>query len=323
MKAIIPVAGIGTRLRPHTYTQPKVLINVGGKPIIGHILDKIISDGFTEATIVVGHLGDMIRDYIVTNYKIKTNFVNQDEQRGLAHAVSIAMDMHKPEPTLIILGDTIFDVDLKPVLRGEFSSIGVKSVEDPRRFGVVEINDGFVTNLVEKPENPKTNLAIVGLYWIKNMSLLHECISDLMKLDKKTKGEYQLTDALQLMVNRGEKITTFQVEGWYDCGKPETILSTNRVLLERKSHYSEKKGVCFEPPIFVEDNVNIRNSIIGPYVTISKGVKISNSIIKNSIIGEETIVENIIIENSLIGNRAVIQGSVKKINIGDSSEFHS
>jgi len=323
MKAIIPVAGIGTRLRPHTYTQPKVLINVGGKPIIGHILDKIIADGFTEATIVVGHLGDMIRDYIVTNYKIKTNFVNQDEQRGLAHAVSIAMDADKSEPALIILGDTIFDVNLKPVVSGEFSSIGVKSVEDPRRFGVVEINDGIVTSLVEKPENPKTNLAIVGLYWIKNMSLLHECINDLMKMDKRTKGEYQLTDALQLMVNRGEKITTFQVDGWYDCGKPETILATNRVLLERKSHYREKKGVCFEPPIFVEDDVNIRNSIIGPYVTVSKGVKISNSIIKNSIIGEEAIVENIIIENSLIGNRAVIQGSVKQINIGDSSEYHS
>ena len=323
MRAIIPVAGIGTRLRPHTYTLPKVLLNVGGKPIIGHILDKVIADGFTEATLVVGHLGDMIRDYVMENYKIESDFVYQSEQRGLAHAVRIAMDTHKSGPALIILGDTIFDVDLKPVVQSEFSSLGVKHVDDPRRFGVVELRDGFVTNLIEKPEKPKSNLAIVGLYWIKNTSLLQECISELMKLDRKTKGEYQLTDALQLMVNHGEKIKTFPVEGWYDCGKPETVLATNRHLLETRSHYIKQKGVFIHPPVFIADSATILNSIIGPYATIAEGAKISDSIIRNSIVGEATVVENIVLENSLIGNRAVIRGSAKQINIGDSSEYQS
>jgi len=323
MRAIIPVAGIGKRLRPHTYTLPKVLLNVGGKPIIGHIFDKIIADGFTEATLVVGHLGDMIRDYIKANYKIKVDFVHQPEQRGLAHAVHIAQDTCKSGPVLIILGDTIFDVDLKPVIRGGFSSLGVKSVDDPRRFGVVEMQNGFVTSLIEKPEKPQSNLAIVGLYWIENPSLLFECITELIQMDRKTKGEYQLTDALQLMVKHGEKIKTFPVEGWYDCGKPETVLATNRHLLGQKSHYREQKGVSIQSPVFIADNATVTNSIIGPYTTIADSAKIHDSIIRNSIVGEGAVVENIVLEDSLIGNRAVIRGSAKKINIGDSSEYQS
>ena len=136
MRAIIPVAGFGSRLRPHTFTLPKVLLNVAGKPIIGHILDHIIAAGFDEATIVVGYLGDMIRDYVSAEYKIKVDFVEQDERRGLAHAVYLARDRFESGPFLIILGDTIFDVDLKPVIRGNHTAIGVKHVEDPRRFGL-------------------------------------------------------------------------------------------------------------------------------------------------------------------------------------------
>src|SRR5574341_561345 len=135
MRAIIPVAGVGSRLRPHTYTLPKVLLNVGGKPIIGHILDKIIEDGFDEATIVIGYMGDMIRQYVQSNYSVKVDFVEQEERKGLAHAIHLAKPTGSNQPVLIILGDTIFDVDLKPVIRGEYTAIGVKHVEDPRRFG--------------------------------------------------------------------------------------------------------------------------------------------------------------------------------------------
>lgn len=323
MRAIIPVAGIGTRLRPHTYTLPKVLLNVGGKPIIGHILDKIISDGFNEATLIVGHLGDMVRDYIKANYEIKVDFVHQSEQRGLAHAVHIAKESYQSGPVLIILGDTIFDVDLKPVISGGFSSLGVKSVDDPRRFGVVETQNGFVTNLIEKPEKPLSNLAIVGLYWIENPPVLFNSISELMRMDRRTKGEYQLTDALQIMVKHGEKIKTFPVEGWYDCGKPETVLATNRHLLEQKSYCNKQKGIAVQLPVYIADNATVSNSIIGPYATIADGAVVRDSIIRNSIIGEGAVVENIVLENSLIGNRAVIRGSAKKINIGDSSEYHS
>jgi glucose-1-phosphate thymidylyltransferase len=231
MRAIIPVAGVGSRLRPHTYTLPKVLLNVAGKPIIGHILDKVIDEGFDEATIVVGYLGDKIREYILSNYTMKVDFIEQEERKGLAHSIYLSREKLSTEPVLIILGDTIFDVELKAVVNGKFTSVGVKHVDDPRRFGVAETKDGFVTHLVEKPEHPTSNLAIVGLYWIRNPQLLNECVSELITKDIKTKGEYQLTDALELMVKRGERIGTFTVDGWYDCGKPDTLLATNRHLL--------------------------------------------------------------------------------------------
>jgi glucose-1-phosphate thymidylyltransferase len=324
MRAIIPVAGFGSRLRPHTFTLPKVLLNVAGKPIIGHILDKIIEDGFTEATIIVGHLGDKIRDYIQSQYSIKVDFVEQAEAKGLAHAIYLARESFSSEPLLIILGDTIFDVDLKPVINGNHSAIGVKEVVDPRRFGVVELQDGLAINLIEKPENPKSNLAIVGLYWIKNPTLLEQCIDDLFKKDKKTRGEYQLTDALQLMLQRGEKIKTFNVEGWFDCGKPETLLATNRHLLGKIPNKIKLDGVVIIPPVFISEKAKVTNSIIGPFATISDGAVIDDSIIRNSIVGEDAEVHQALLDNSLVGNNAIINGKFKRINIGDSSEieFH-
>jgi glucose-1-phosphate thymidylyltransferase len=321
MRAIIPVAGFGTRLRPHTYTLPKVLLNVAGKPIISHIIDKIIEDGFDHATIIVGQMGDKIRDYLVSHFDIKFDFIEQREQKGLAHAISLAAQTFSSEPILIILGDTIFDVDLKPVVKEKHTSLGVKQVEDPRRFGVVELENGFAHKLIEKPENPTSNLAIVGLYWITNPKLLEQCIKDLFKQDKKTKGEYQLTDALQLMIERGEKIKTFNVEGWYDCGKPETLLETNRHLLSKIPNKVKIENAVIVPPVFISKNAKISRSIIGPYTTIADEAIIEDSIIRNSIISEEAEVSCALLENSLIGCKAVIKGNLKRINIGDSSEI--
>ena len=221
MRAIIPVAGVGSRLRPHTYMLPKVLLNVAGKPILAHILDKIIGEGITEATFVVGHMSDKIREYVSSAYpKFSAEYVEQEERLGLGHAIYLSRNTIGGEPVLIILGDTIFDVDLKPVLKNGVSSLGVKHVEDPRRFGVAEKVNGHISRLVEKPENPISNLAIVGLYYLKNARLLVACLNELVDKDIRTKGEYQLTDALQMMIDRGEKMTTFDVEGWFDCGKP-------------------------------------------------------------------------------------------------------
>lgn len=321
MRAIIPVAGAGSRLRPHTYSLPKVLLNVAGKPIIGHILDKIIADGFTHATIVVGYMGDKIREYVSENYHIHLDFIEQEERKGLAHSIYIARETFASEPLLIILGDTIFDVDLKPVLGKKQSAIGVKHVEDPRRFGVAEVSNGFVRRLVEKPEHPTSNLALVGLYYISNPQLLTESLDELMRKDIRTKGEYQLTDGLQLMIEKGEKMSTFPVEGWYDCGKPETLLATNRHLLEKKSLSQTIKGVVVEPPVYIAPTAKISNSIIGPYTTIAGGTVIVDSIVRNSIVSEEAQVHRALLDNSIVGNNAVVKGSFKRINIGDSSEI--
>jgi glucose-1-phosphate thymidylyltransferase len=321
MRAIIPVAGAGSRLRPHTYSLPKVLLNVAGKPIIGHILDKIIADGFTHATIIVGYMGDKIREYVTENYEIQADFIEQEERKGLAHSIYIARETFSSGPLLIILGDTIFDVDLKPVLGSKHSAIGVKHVEDPRRFGVAEVNNGFVQRLIEKPEHPTSNLALVGLYYITNTQLLTKCLEELIRKNIRTKDEFQLTDGLQLMVQQGEKMRVFTVEGWYDCGKPETLLSTNRHLLEKNSVAQKIPGVVIEPPVYISPTAKIANSIVGPYATIAAGAMVSESIVRNSIVGEEAQVHRALLDNSIVGTNATVKGTFKRINIGDSSEI--
>ena len=321
MRAIIPVAGVGSRLRPHTYTLPKVLLNVAGKPIIGHIMDKIIDEGITEATIIVGYLGEKIQRYIEENYSIDVKFIYQEERKGLAHSIYIAHESFKNEPIIIILGDTIFDVDLRHFCESDYSVVGVKEVEDPRRFGIAETDGRFVTRLVEKPENPTTKLALVGLYYIKNSGLLRDSLTDLLNKKIKTKGEYQLTDGLQLMIDRGEKITTFKVDGWFDCGKSETLLATNRHLLDKKSTQRKINDVVIIPPVYISPTCEITKSVIGPYATIADGSKISESIIKNSIIGDDAKVYRSLLEDSLIGNNSVVGGSYKRVNAGDSSEI--
>jgi glucose-1-phosphate thymidylyltransferase len=321
MRAIIPVAGIGSRLRPHTYTLPKVLLNVAGKPIIGHILDKVIEDGFDSATIIVGDMGDKIRSYVRSQYNIQVDFIFQEERQGLAHAIYLAKDTLSAEPTLIILGDTIFDVDLKPVVHDQFTSIGVKHVDDPRRFGIAELRDGFVSKLIEKPEHPTSNYAIVGLYWIRNPKLLVDCLGELLTKQVKTKGEYQLTDALQLMLMRGEKIKTFPVEGWYDCGKPETLLETNRHLLDKQQHQPSIKGAVIIPPVFISETAKITNSVIGPHATIAECAVVSDAIVRNSIISSDAHVSKSLLDSSIVGSNASVKGAFRRINVGDSSEI--
>jgi glucose-1-phosphate thymidylyltransferase len=323
MRAIIPVAGVGSRLRPHTYTQPKVLLNVAGKPIIAHIMDRIVEEGIKKATIIVGYLGDRIRQYLEKNYDIELSFIYQEERRGLGHAIYTARETFQNDPLFIILGDTVFDVELKSVLKDRKSSLGVKTVDDPRRFGVAITEDGFVTKLVEKPDEPVSNLALVGLYIIHNTGLLTESLDYMIKKDIRTRGEYQLTDALQLMIERGERMTTFPVEGWYDCGKPETLLSTNRHLLDKAHKKSGQvgNGTVIIPPVYISPSVKINHSIIGPYTTIAENAVITNSIVRNSIIGAGSEVETALLDNSIIGNEAYVKGNFKRINVGDSSEI--
>jgi glucose-1-phosphate thymidylyltransferase len=321
LRAIIPVAGIGTRLRPHTYTLPKVLLNVAGKPIIEHIMDKVTSEGIQKATFILGYLGEMVEEFIRNHYKIQCDFIYQEERKGLGHAVHLARDTFGNDELLIILGDTIFDVDLRVMLNSKFSTLGVKEVTNPKRFGVAVVQNGTITQLIEKPETKISNLAIVGLYYIKNPKLLEKCLDKLISSHTLTKGEYQLTDALELMIQSGEKFKPFTVDGWYDCGKPETLLATNHHLLKMLKKINEVPGIQIIPPVFISPKSKITTSIIGPYSTINDGAEISNSIIKNSIIGYKAKVENSLLHDSIIGNNSVIKGQYKKLNTGDSSEI--
>jgi glucose-1-phosphate thymidylyltransferase len=322
MRAIIPVAGVGTRLRPHTYTLPKVLLNVAGKPILAHILDKIIAEGMTVATIIVGHMSDQIKEYVSTAYPSFTvDYVDQEDALGLGHALYVARETIADEPVLIILGDTIFDVDLTPVLKGSESALGVKTVEDPRRFGVAETQNGYISRLVEKPEHPTSNLAVVGLYYLRNPKLLVSSLNELVEKDIRTKNEYQLTDALQIMIDHGEKMRTFMIDGWYDCGKPETLLSTNRALLEKSSTHRSIDGVVICEPVYIASTAKLSHCIIGPYTTVADGAIIDESVVRNSIISEDARVHMALLDDSIVGNGAVVKGSYKRINIGGSSEI--
>lgn len=322
MRAIIPVAGIGSRLKPHTHTTPKVLLNVGGKPILGHILDKLLAEGITRATFIWGHLGDMIQDYVSRNYpQIDAAFVEQRIPEGLGHAIYTAAPTFDDEELFIILGDTIFDVNLRNVFSLQTSALGVKSVEDPRRFGVALMNSGKIYKLVEKPQEPVSNLALVGLYYIKNPKLLAECLHNLIVNNIRTRGEFQLTDALMMMIERGEPMGAFAVEGWYDCGKPETLLETNRFLLSQNKKTYSLPGVVINEPVYISDSAMVTNSVIGPYVSIGDGVTIADSIVKNSIAADNAEIRSSILTDSLIGSNSSIKGRYRRLNSGDSTEI--
>jgi glucose-1-phosphate thymidylyltransferase len=334
MRAVIPVAGVGTRLRPHTYSLPKVLLNVAGKPMISHILDALFEHNVTKVTIITGYMSEEIEEFIHKNYgNLQIDFVKQEERLGLGHAIWTGKETYKAdEPLIIILGDTIFDVDLSVALKSEVSSIGIKQVEDPRRFGVVVLdenrkinNDKIIQKFVEKPVDFVSDLAIVGMYFIKKSENLVKSLNNLIENDIRTRGEYQLTDALELMLKAGEIFTTFPVEGWYDCGKRETLLSTNKILLEKyysiqnKFNQKEFKQNVIIPPCFISENAEVENSVIGPYVSISDGAFVRDSIIKNSIINNDAKVENSLLSESIIGYESEVKGKFSEYNLGSSS----
>lgn len=321
--AIIPVAGVGTRLRPHTHTLPKVLLHVAGKPIIAHILDDLPQLGIQEAVLIVGYMGDLVREYVARNYpNLRAHFVEQPERLGLGHAVSLAAPYVNDRPVLIILGDTIFEADLHTVIGGPKNSIGVKAVDDPRRFGIVELDrNGRVTLLVEKPERPASNLAITGIYYFISSGPLFRALEEIQRKNIRTKGEFQLTDAMELMVQQGVELTTFPVEGWYDCGKTETLLETNRVLLDKKVGTRAIDGSVIHPPVSIAATATVANCILGPHVSIAAGAKLRNAVVKDSIINENATVEDMLIEGSVVGENAIVRGAFKRLNVGDSSEL--
>jgi glucose-1-phosphate thymidylyltransferase len=204
-----------------------------------------------------------------------------------------------------------------------YSSIGIKEVEDPRRFGVVlKDKNGFIEKLIEKPETPISNLAIVGIYYIANSLLLKQCLNDLIDKDIKTRGEYQLTDALQMMLDKGEKFSTFSVDGWYDCGKPETLLETNRYLLDKAPAAITPKNSVIIPPVYIDESAEIECSVIGPYTTVAAGASVKDSIVRDTIISDGASVQSALLEESIIGNNASVRGNFNNMNVGNSSEIN-
>jgi glucose-1-phosphate thymidylyltransferase len=323
MKAVIPVAGIGTRLRPHTHTIPKALVPVAGKPILGHILDELAPIGIRDVVLVTGYMGDRVREYVDGAYPdLRVCYVEQEERLGLGHAIHLTRSCASEGPTLIVLGDTIVTADFAALVASDRTLIGVKEVDDPTRFGVVQVEEGRVVSLVEKPDVPPSNLAIVGLYFIVNTPLLYDCLDEVVHRRITTKGEYQLTDALIIMLERGEEMGTFTVEGWHDCGLPESLLETNRFLLDRNGGKApEYPGSIIVPPVSIDPSVEIERSVVGPYVSVAAGTTIRDAIIRDSILNANSSVEKSLLSSSLIGDSASVRGVFRKLNVGDSSEI--
>ncbi|MGC8867379.1 MAG: sugar phosphate nucleotidyltransferase [Elusimicrobiales bacterium] len=319
--AVVPVAGAGTRLKPHTYTYPKVLLTVGDKPILGHIVDKLLNCGIKDICFVIGYLGEKVKDYIEREYgrKVRAFFVTQKEQKGLGHAVWLTRRCVKG-PLLIILGDTIIDADIKDFLDLKIARLGVREVSDPRRFGIVEVSDdNFIVDMVEKPENPKTNLAISGIYSFPDSKKLYSALDEIIKSGIKTKNEYQLTDAMRLMVKRGYKMLAVKINGWYDCGKSETLLETNTYILSSKRLSCKIKGSVIIAPSYISPSARIKSSIIGPYVSIGDNARVENSIVSSSIVNEGAVIKNLNLSNSIIGPNAVLEGNSYSFNVGENS----
>lgn len=320
--AIIPVAGSGTRLKPHTYTYPKVLLTVGNKPILGHIVDKLIDCGIKNICFVTGYLGDKVKDYLEKNYKnkINANYVIQEEQKGLGHAIWLTKNNVKG-PIFIILGDTIIEANMRDFFDKKYAKIGIVEVKDPHRFGIVRIKNGFIVDMIEKPSDPPTNLAIAGVYSFPNSRELYNALEHVVLSGKTTKGEIQLTDAMKYMIENGYKIKPVKIDGWYDCGKPETLLSTNKYILSKLNTKYSIKGSVIINPVYISKKAKIENSVIGPYVSLGDGAEVVCSILSNSIINENAFIKNSNLTNSLIGPSAVVIGEKSSLNVGENSEI--
>lgn len=327
MKAIIPVAGAGTKLRPHTYTQPKALIPMAGKTVLSIIVDQLKDAGIEEYIFIVGYLGEKIQDYVKLNYPgIKAHFVYQSDRQGIGHALKLTRGIVNGDEIFIVLGDTICEYNVKEVLDMPTSMLGVKKVDDPREFGVAEMSaDLQVTHVIEKPHIPKSNLALVGIYKIKETELMFECLETNILQGIRTRGEYSITDALDCMLKKGATIKPFKVETWFDCGKKETLLESNATLLKKfgsKVQCQEKyENTVLIQPVSIGANCDIKNSIIGPNVTIGENTTIEQSIIKESIIGAYSNLFDIVLDSSLIGSDTSIRGETRSLNIGDNTNI--
>jgi len=323
MKVIIPLAGLGTRLRPHTYTKPKPLINVAGKPMLAYILDKFRGIEVEEYIFIVGYLGDQIEKYVSQQYGFKARYVVQHEMLGQAHALWLCRD-YVNGPVFMVFGDTYFEADLSDVMGTPKDSLAyVREVADPRRFGVAMVGaDGYIEKFVEKPASMDNRLAVIGMYYFTDGPALMTACGELMEKRIQTKGEYFLTDALNLMIPKGQRFVTRPVIEWRDTGKPETVLDTNRYLLDHGSDNSAQlasDGSVIVPPVNIHPSARIEHSVVGPYATIGQDCRIVRSIIRDSIIDAGAIIEESTMDQSLIGKEAIVKGRYRQFNVGDSA----
>jgi glucose-1-phosphate thymidylyltransferase len=325
---VIPMGGLGKRLRPHTWSKPKQLVSVAGKAVLGHVFDTFATvpdPDKVELISIVGYLGEQIETYMKENYpQVKAHFVIQEDPRGQSHAIYLARE-YLHGPMLMVFADTLVETDLSFLSHETADAVAwVKSVPDPRRFGVAVVGpDGWVTQLIEKPQDMNNKLAVVGFYYFKSAEALISAIEEQMRRDIQLKGEYFLADAVNIMLERGLKMRVEKVDVWLDAGTVEALLETNYYLLEHQRDNSalaaQREGAVVIPPVFVHPSANVENSIIGPHTSIGADCHVQGSIVRNSILEDGAHVTDVILENSLIGRQAQIQRRPMVVNAGDQT----
>lgn len=325
MKIMLPVAGKGTRLRPHTHTKAKSLVHVAGKTVLEHIISRLLHLDATEYLFITDENGDQIRDFMDKKFPaLPCRYIIQQERKGPAHAVYLAApNIEEGDDLLIVFNDTIFEADLTLIDDLCMDCDGLiysKEVEDYQRFGVNVIQDGFITTMVEKPDWPISRLAQVGLYYLKNgfsfMNYLGQCIND----GETVKGEYYLPSVFMRMIKDGNVFKAPEIDAWLDCGKPDTLLETNSYLLTGRHHIHGivEDSVLIEP-VHIEKGAVVKGSILGPNVSVACGSIIESSIVNNSIINSETVIKNMILQDSILGDSVQLSSTARRMNIGDHS----
>ena len=325
----IPMAGLGTRMRPQTWSKPKPLIHLAGRTVLDYVLDQFQSiPRFNDARFVLilgPNQDEQVIPFMKESHPEKeVHYVIQEEMRGQSDALYLARE-YLQGPMLMAFSDTLIESDLSFLDDEPLDGVAwVKQVPDPRRFGVAEVNEnGHISRLIEKPKEMDNNLVVVGFYYFKNGNKLMWAIEQQIKENISLNEEYFLVDAINLMIKDGALMRVQPVNIWLDAGKPEALLDTNRHLLnngnDNSSEAIKRNNVTILPPVYIHPKANIKNCVIGPHVSIGQGAIIENTVLRNSIVEQNAIITNMILENSLIGRTAAVRGRVETMNIGDNS----
>jgi glucose-1-phosphate thymidylyltransferase len=322
VQVIIPLAGKGTRVRPHTHLVPKPLLKVAGRPVMDWVMDRVAPLDVSELIFITGHLKEQVERYATDRYGLPCRFIEQKVQDGTAGAVNLARPFVR-EPVLIIFVDTVFEADLSLITRTDADGIiWAKEVEDYQRFGVVVTDaQGYMTRIVEKPSEPVSRLANIGLYYVRDVEALWKGIDHTLA-SPPNKGEFYLTDAFQWMIERGRRILTAEVAGWYDCGKVDMFVETNGILLRKGAARRPPlpADVTVVEPVLIEDGVTIADSTIGPNVTVEAGTEIRGSTVADSLIGRDCRIAGSALSGSMLGNRLTVHGFRGALSATDDSE---
>ncbi|MBE0599467.1 MAG: NTP transferase domain-containing protein [Desulfuromonadales bacterium] len=325
MKIILPVAGKGTRLRPHTHTRAKSLVSVAGKTVLEHIVSRLQPLAADEYIFITDENGSQIEEFMQSNFPALTcRYIVQKERLGPAHAVALAAPrIHPGDDVLVVFNDTIFVTDLTALGRLTADCDGLiysKEVEDYQRFGVNVVREGLIVDMVEKPEQPVSRLAQVGLYYLKDGRRFMGYLEQTIAAGETVKGEYYLPAVFMRMIQDGMKFRAPEIDAWLDCGKPETLLETNRYLLLGRHHcHGEIVNSVLIEPVHIAKGARVRDSILGPNVSVAPGCSIERSIIHDSILNANSEVRDMILASTLLGDSVRLVGAPRRMNIGDDS----